>query len=77
VAFLSELMPTLPGYAMRVDRVLELGRVVVGELSETVELDGVPLVTPEVLVFDLDDAGLIAHISVYIQRMGETPPSLG
>ena len=73
VAFLSELMPALPGYAMRVDRVVEAGQSVFVELTETVEVAGKPLVTPEALVFDMDDTGRIARIAIYIQRLGEVP----
>jgi len=78
VAFLSALMPTLPGYAMRIDRVAELeaDRLVLVELTETVEVDGAPLETPEALVFELDQAGLIAHIAIYIQQLGKVPPKL-
>jgi hypothetical protein len=73
VAFLAELMPALPGYAMRVDRVLAVGPTVVVELTEVVEVGGSALETPEVLVFDLDGEGRIAHIAIYIQRRGEVP----
>jgi hypothetical protein len=74
VAMLAGLIPSLPGYAMEISRVLVMGdRLVVVELSETVEIDGAPLVTPEALIFDLDEAGLIAHIAIYIQT-GATPP---
>jgi len=73
VSFLSSLMPSLPGYAMRVDRVLHCGRVSVVELTETIDAGGTPVETPEVLVFDLGDDGLITHISIYIQRLGEIP----
>ena len=75
--FLRDLMPKLPGYSMEVHRVVGAGPVVVAELSETVEVDGSPMVTPESLVFDLDDDGLIARVVVYIQRLGEPPRSLG
>jgi len=77
VAFLSKLMPSLPGYSMRIDRVAELepDRLVLVELTETVEVEGAPLPTPEALVFALDEAGLIAHISIYIQQPGRPPPS--
>ncbi len=76
LAFLTDLMPKLPGYSMEVHRVVAGGSavggsVVVAELSETVEVDGSPLVTPEALVFDLDGDGLIARLAVYIQRLGE------
>ncbi len=73
VAFLSKLMPALPGYSMRIDRVVSHGSTVWVELTEVVEISGAPLETPEALVFDLDDDGRIAHISIYIQRLGETP----
>ncbi len=73
VAFLSALMPSLQGYAMRIDRVVAAGAVVVVELTETIEVAGAPLETPEVLVFDLDAEGRIAHIAIYIQRLGEAP----
>jgi len=77
VAFLSELMPTLSGYAMRIDRILAAApdaggaaATVIAELTETVEMDGAPVATPEVLVFDLDADGRIAHIAIYIQHGG-------
>jgi SnoaL-like domain len=76
VDFLADLMPKLPGYSMRVERVVEMGRIVVSELAETVVVDGAAIVTPESLVFDLDDDGLIGHISVYIQRIDEPPLTL-
>ncbi len=75
IAFLADLMPKLGGYSMRIDRVVEAGQVVISELTETVEIDGTPIVTPEVLVFDLDQSGLIVHIAVYIQRLGGAPPA--
>jgi hypothetical protein len=68
VAFISDLMPQLGGYAMKVDRVVYAGRIAVAELTESV--DGTD--TPEALVFDLDGAGLISRIAIYIQR-----PELG
>jgi ketosteroid isomerase-like protein len=74
VAMLSKLMPSLPGYAMEISRVIVDDDVIVVELSETVEVDGAPLVTPEALVFQLDEAGLIAHISIYIQSLPKMPP---
>jgi ketosteroid isomerase-like protein len=73
VAFLADLMPSLPGYAMRVDRIVEAGRTAVVELTETVEMNGAPLDTPEALVFDFDDSGRIAHIAIYIQTLGPVP----
>jgi hypothetical protein len=37
------------------------------ELSETVELDGKPMRTPEVLVFELTGDARIARVDVFIQ----------
>jgi limonene-1,2-epoxide hydrolase len=71
VAFLSELMPSLPGYHMEVHRVLPAGAdgsTVTAELTETVEIDGAPLHTAEVLVFDLDAQGHIAQIAIYLRK---------
>ena len=70
VAFLTGLMPTLPGYSMDVSRVtyIDQERRVVAELSETVEIDGAPLVTPEVLLFDLDSDERIARIEIFTRR---------
>jgi predicted ester cyclase len=64
VAFISELLPALGGYAMKVDRVVYAGDVAMAELTESV--DGTD--TPESLVFDLAADGRIARISIYIQR---------
>jgi ketosteroid isomerase-like protein len=70
VAFLSELMPTLPGYAMDVARVtyVDEGRRAFAELTETVTMNGTPTVTPEVLVLDLTPDGLISRIVIYTRR---------
>ena len=70
LAFLRRIMPTLAGYRMDVERVLHLGdgTAAVAELSETVELDGRTVRTPESLVFDLDPDGRIRHIAIYIQQ---------
>jgi SnoaL-like domain len=73
VEFLAGLMPTLPGYSMRVDRVLYCGSVALAQLSETVELDGTPVETPEALVFDLDHSGRIARIDIFIRRAAGPP----
>jgi ketosteroid isomerase-like protein len=77
VAFIADLMPKLPGYEMRVDRVTYSAdqRLAVVELSETVEVDGRPHRTPEALVFDLD-GDRIRRIQVFIQTLGVEPRNL-
>jgi ketosteroid isomerase-like protein len=68
LAFIADLMPKLKGYAMKLDRVTYVGDArAYAELSETVELDGKPMRTPEVLVFELNRQGRIAHVDVFIQ----------
>jgi limonene-1,2-epoxide hydrolase len=76
VAMLAKLMPSLPGYSMEISRVIVKDNLVVVELTEVVGVGGAPLVTPEALVFELNDDGLIAHISIYIQTLPKTPPAV-
>ncbi len=71
LAFISDLMPRLPGYAMEVTRVTYGDGVAYAELSETVTVDGQPLRTPECLTFELAGDGRIARVEVFIQT---TPP---
>lgn len=71
VAFIAVLLPTLAAYEMRVQRVVAAGAVVVAELTEKVDVDGRPVVTPEALVFGLDAEGLIRHVSIYVQRVAD------
>jgi ketosteroid isomerase-like protein len=72
VAFLAETMPRLRGYEMVVDRVTYTGDGrAFAELSETVEIDGTPVRTPEVLAFELAPDGRITHIEIYIQTLPE------
>ena len=67
VAFLSDLMPTLAGYEMEVTRVSYADGVGFAELSETVEVEGALLRTPECLSFDLTDDGQISRVEVFTQ----------
>ncbi|SRR6266567_1408454 len=74
VAFIADLMPRLPGYEMRVDRVTYSAdeRTAVVELSETVEVDGGPHPTPEAIVFDVE-RDHIRRIQVFIQTLAVEP----
>ncbi|MGX9789970.1 nuclear transport factor 2 family protein [Mycobacterium sp. MMS18-G62] len=68
LAFIADLMPKLKGYSMKMHRVTyATDALVFVELSETVEVDGKSLRTPEVLVFELDGDGRIARVEVFIQ----------
>lgn len=78
VAFIVDLMPRLPGYEMRVERVAYSSdeRLAVVELTETVDVEGRRHPTPEALVFDLDGDGArgrIRRIQVFIQTLGVEP----
>lgn len=68
VEFLSTLLPSLVSYTMSVGRTVARDSVVMVQLTETMEFDGSPDVTHEVLAFDTDSAGLITRIEIYIQR---------
>ncbi|MFL6239373.1 MAG: nuclear transport factor 2 family protein [Actinomycetes bacterium] len=69
LGFITKLMPTLPNYSMQVERVsyVDGGTRAYAELSETLDVDGKPHTTPEVLTFDIDD-DRIARIDIYIKR---------
>jgi ketosteroid isomerase-like protein len=70
VAFLKKLMPSLEGYSMHLERIVEAGSVVVAELTETMEIGGKVHVTPEALVFDIDPDGRIVKVDIFIKRLG-------
>jgi uncharacterized protein (TIGR02246 family) len=69
VAFLADVIPKLPNYALDVARIraLESGGAVV-ELSETIDRDGGRFRTPEALLFEFDAAGRIARVDVFIKQ---------
>lgn len=71
VAFIADLLPKLPGYAMEIKRVTYGDGVAFAELIETVTVDGAPLRTPEVIVLTIDGDDHVARIEVFIQT---TPP---
>ena len=68
--FLTGVMASLRGYGMDIERVIEASgsRTAVAELTETVELDGAAVVTPEALIFDVDADDLITSIRIYIRQ---------
>jgi hypothetical protein len=68
VAYLSGLLPTLANYDLTIERTVAEQSVVLVQLTESMEFDGSPDVTHEVLVFETDPAGLITRIDIFIQR---------
>jgi hypothetical protein len=68
VDYLESLLPTLINYDLSVARTLTRDSVVMVQLTETMELNGLMDVTHEVLVFDTDVDGLITRIEIFIQR---------
>jgi hypothetical protein len=74
LAFIADLMPKLPGYEMRIDRVQYTANTAYAELTETVTIDGRAYETPETLVFDLTSDGRIAGVRVFIQTPGRSMP---
>ena len=78
VDFLSKLMPTLINYEVRVDRVSECGpkRFLV-ELSEILDVDGVRTEYPQADLFEVNDAGKISGVSIFIKTPDRRPPVAG
>ncbi len=75
MAFIAETMPKLKGYAMKVHRVTHANNgLAFAELSETVEFDGKPMVTAEVLVFELDADRRIVRVDIFIQQPSPAQP---
>lgn len=74
VAYLRKVLTTLKGHQLEVTRVSHVdNRVSFVELTESFEIDGTPAAWPECLLFELNDDGLISHVSVFFkQPRGDT-----
>lgn len=70
VDYLAGLMPHLEDYSMqrRAVSCAEGGRRAFAELSEHVTMNGKATVTDEVLVFDINGAGLIQRVEIYMRK---------
>lgn len=69
IAFLRDIVPSLKGYRLKVQRVSHVSdRVSYVEPSETFEVDGVPTEVPECILFERNDNGLISHVSVFVKK---------
>src|SRR3954464_2482860 len=79
VEFLDRVVTPLADYSLMPTRLIPSadGKVVLAETTESFLIDGTPTAFPEALVFDLDDAGLIRRVQVFMMRPGEAPPGEG
>jgi hypothetical protein len=77
VAFLERVVSGLADYRLVADRVVTTERVVYAEVTESFVHAGEKMAFPEVLVFDLDEGGLINRVQVFMMRPGEEPPVEG
>jgi SnoaL-like protein len=74
LVYLVDTMPKLAGYAMAVHRVTYVSEALAfAQLAETVEFDGKPMLTEEVLVFAFDDDRRIARVDIFIQTPRPLP----
>ena len=73
VAFLQRTVSALPGYELRVDRLVTTADVVTAELSETIDTADGRRRTHEAVVFDV--AGDVIHrIAVYLRKSAIVTP---
>lgn len=73
VAYLDRVISALPEYRLVPERVVSAERIVYAEITESCVHEGEKMAFPEVLVFDLDDDGLIRRVQVYMMQPGEEP----
>jgi hypothetical protein len=72
VTFLRGVFSRLEGYRLSVQRVSRVSdRLFFVELTETFTINGVPTTYPECLLFELNNDGLISHVSVFMKRPGD------
>jgi limonene-1,2-epoxide hydrolase len=74
VEFLRGVCSPFDSYRLDVHRISRSGdRVVFAEIDEVVGREGAVSSFPEVLLFELDDRGLIRFVSVFMKRPGAQP----
>jgi limonene-1,2-epoxide hydrolase len=78
VEFLSNLMPTLINYEVRVDRISATGpRRFLVELSEIFDVNGVRTEYPQADLFEVDAGGKVCGVSIFMKTPGSEPPVAG
>jgi predicted ester cyclase len=68
VGFLAKPLASLPGYELRVSRLIVAPETVVAELSETIDGPQGRMRTDEAVVFDLAPDGRIRRVGVFLRR---------
>jgi hypothetical protein len=68
LAFLQQLLPTLKGQKVEVTEVIEEGPLVHVNITETIEVQGLPHVARVAGTFRLTPDALIEHIEVFVRR---------
>jgi SnoaL-like domain len=74
LAYLRKVLTTLDGHRLDVQRISHVDdRLSYVELTEAFEIDGVAKAWPECLLFEQDDDGLIARVSVFFKQRDDNP----
>ena len=78
VEFLRRVCSPFDAYRIDVHRLSRSGdRIVFAEIDEVIDWNGAVNSYPEVLLFELDEQGLIRYVSVFMKRPGAEPSISG
>ena len=78
VEFLRRVCSPFDAYRIDVHRLSRSGdRIVFAEIDEVIDWNGAVNSYPEVLLFELDERGLIRYVSVFMKRPGGEPSISG
>ena len=78
VEFLRRVCSPFDAYRIDVHRLSRSGdRIVFAEIDEVIDWNGAVNSYPEVLLFELDERGLIRYVSVFMKRPGDQPSIAG
>ena len=78
VEFLRRVCSPFDAYRIDVHRLSRSGdRIVFAEIDEVIDWNGEVNSYPEVLLFELDERGLIRYVSVFMKRPGGEPSISG
>ena len=78
VDFLRRVCSPFDSYRIDVHRLSRSGdRIAFAEIDEVIDWNGERTAYPEVLLFELDEGGLIRYVSVFMKRPGGQPSISG